>query len=234
MSLKTIRLSERLLAVASFVEKGAVVADIGSDHAYLPSFLVKSGMVQKAVAGEVAVGPFESATNNVRKEDVEDFVTVRLADGLFAIEESDQVDTVTIAGMGGPLIASILEKGKARLQNVKRIIAQPNINAKTIREWATANGWKLQNEKILKEDGKIYEVLVLERGQATYDELELLVGPFLLIEKNSAFQEKWQNEIAQWHQVLQSIENAEETPSIIKKKEQLTQQIRVVGKVLGA
>ncbi len=71
-----------------------------------------------------------------------------MADGLFAIEENDKVDTVTIAGMGGPLIASILESGKERLHDVKRIIAQPNIYAKAIREWAILNEWKLSNEQI--------------------------------------------------------------------------------------
>ena len=75
-----------------------------------------------------------------------------------------RVDTVTIAGMGGSLIASILENGKERLQDVKRIIAQPNIHAKAIREWAVSNDWKIMNEQILKEDGKIYEIIVLEKG----------------------------------------------------------------------
>lgn len=218
--------------VASFVEQGAVVADIGSDHAYLPTYLVKQGIVQKAIAGEVVAGPYDSATRNVQKEGVAKAVTVRLANGLAAIEEQDGVDTVTIAGMGGPLIASILEDGKDRLRTVKRVIAQPNIHAKSIREWAMANGWELLQERILKEDKKIYEVLVLERGVATYDELELLVGPFLLVEKNEIFQEKWRDEIAEWRQIVQSMERAEETPALVEKKEQLMRSIGLIGKVL--
>lgn len=233
MLLNTEQLSDRLAAVASFVEEGSVVADIGSDHAYLPCFLIKTGKVQSAVAGEVAKGPFESASFNVIREGLVDSVTVRLADGLFAIEDHDRVDTVTIAGMGGPLIASILENGKDRLQNVKRIITQPNIYAKAIREWVVSNGWKITDEKIMKEDGKIYEIIVLEKGQSTYDELELLAGPFLIFERNSVFLEKWEREISEWNRVLQSIENVEETPAIVNKKEQLTRYIRRVGKVLG-
>src|SRR5690606_8847224 len=123
----TVRLSTRLETVASFVEAGAVVADIGSDHAYLPCYLVHNGTVHKAVAGEVVKGPYESAVRNVRREGLASAITVRLANGLFAIEAGDTVDTVTIAGMGGPLIATILDNGKDRLQDVKRIIAQPNI-----------------------------------------------------------------------------------------------------------
>ncbi len=233
MFLDAVRLSERLSVVASFVEREAVVADIGSDHAYLPTYLVKKGIVRKAIAGEVVAGPYESALRNVQKEGVANAVTVRLADGLSAIEEQDGVDTVTIAGMGGPLIASILENGKDRLHTVKRIIAQPNIHAKSIREWAVANGWELRQERILKEDKKIYEVLVLERGIATYDELELLVGPFLLAEKSDIFQEKWTNEIAEWHQIVLSMDKAEKTPAVLEKKEQLMRVIHLVGKVLG-
>ena len=71
-SLNTERLSNRLEAVASFVEKGAIVADIGSDHAYLPCFLIHNRKVQKAIAGEVAKGPYESAVNNVRREGLSD------------------------------------------------------------------------------------------------------------------------------------------------------------------
>lgn len=233
VSLDTIRLSRRLLAVASFVEYGAFVADIGSDHAYLPTYLIKCGIAQKAIAGEVADGPYQSARNNVVRQGVMDSVSVRLANGLFAIEESDEVDTVTIAGMGGSLIVTILDSGKTRLKGVRRIIAQPNLHAKAIREWAVANGWEIVNEKILKEDGKIYEILVLEKGEMKYDELEILVGPFLLVERNDAFREKWTNEMTQWHQVLKSIENASETTETLKKIEQLTRNIDIVGKALA-
>ena len=205
----TERLSNRLKAVASFVEKGAIVADIGSDHAYLPCFLIKTGKVQKAIAGEVAKGPYESAMYNVSREGLVNAVTVRLADGLLAIEDSDQVDTVTIAGMGGSLIATILENGKARLKNVKRIIAQPNIHSRVIREWAVSNDWKVMDEQIMKEDGKIYEIIVLMRGTSTYDELELLLGPFLYVERNAVFREKWERELVEWRRVLRSLEDAE-------------------------
>lgn len=230
--LTTIRLSKRLQAVAAHVEQGAIVADIGSDHAYLPTYLIQKEVIQKAVAGEVVVGPYETAKKSVYRYGVSDRITVRLADGLFAIEENDGIDTVTIAGMGGSLIAKILEQGKDRLQLVKRLIVQPNLHAKAIREWAVANSWKLVDEEILKEDGKIYEILVLEKGLVLYDDLELLAGPFLLAEKNDVFREKWEDEISQWIQVLKSLENAVETPELINKKEQLSLNIENLGKAL--
>lgn len=230
--MKNIRLSERLLVVASFVEQGAVVADIGSDHAYLPTYLVKAGVIQKAIAGEVAKGPFESAVRNIKKEQVVNAIQVRLANGLHAIEEEDAVDTITIAGMGGSLITTILEDGKHKLATVKRIIAQPNLHAVAIRQWAIHNKWLIVNEAIVKEDGKIYEVIVLEKGEAVYSELELLLGPVLLKEKNEVFQEKWKHEISQWHYVLNSLKSAEETELTLTKKAELERQIELVEEVL--
>ena len=227
-----IQLSKRLQTVASFVTQDAIVADIGSDHAYLPAYLVQQGIVQKAIAGEVVEGPYESALKNVKRQGLTSSITVRLASGLAAIEKSDGVDTVTIAGMGGTLISSILEEGNTSLVNVQRIITQPNIHAQAVREWAIANGWLIANERILKEDGKIYEVVVLEKGQSMYDELSLLVGPFLLQEKNDVFYEKWTSEITQWTEVLRSIEQAVETPLIVEKKKQLTRRINLVREAL--
>lgn len=130
------KLSKRLETVASFVPTGAIVADIGSDHAYLPCYLVHKGIAARAVAGEVVKGPYESAVKQVRTEGLTDKITVRMADGLAAVEEADEITAVTIAGMGGPLIVSILEKHPQALKSVTRLILQPNIHAKAIREWA--------------------------------------------------------------------------------------------------
>src|SRR5690606_12256751 len=101
-----------------------------------------------------------------------------------------------IAGMGGPLITSILEDGKDKLAGVERLILQPNVHAKSIREWATANNWAIKDEEILKENDKIYEILVLEPSSSpvTFSEEDLLMGPILLQEQSSVFKEKWTRE----------------------------------------
>lgn len=223
------KLSTRLGAVASFVQQDAILADIGSDHAYLPCHLVMAGRITKAIAGEVVRGPFESAVKNVRRKGLADEITVRLANGLEAIHESDGVDTISIAGMGGPLIASILNNGNEKLENVKRIITQPNIHASSIREWAVQNGWMITDEQILKEDNKIYEIIVLEKGQADYTDLEMMVGPFLLQQKSEVFIEKWKRESDEWKRVLASLENAGTTNEIMDRKKQLQKKIELIG-----
>lgn len=227
------KLSKRLQTVAAYVPQNAVVADIGSDHAYLPCYLVHQGIVQKAIAGEVVKGPYESACKEVRTERLQDKITVRLADGMEAVEHEDGVTAVTIAGMGGPLIASILNKDLPRLQTVERLILQPNIHAMAIRVWAKQNGWKVIDEAILKEDRKIYEVLVLEHGTEDLTEAELLVGPYLMREKNDVFVEKWTGEVKQWQQILASIAEVEQTEAIQEKQKELHAKIAIVKDVLA-
>lgn len=227
------KLSKRLATVAAFVPQDAVVADIGSDHAYLPCFLVNQGIVKKAVAGEVVKGPYESAYHEVQREQLSEQITVRLANGLEAIQPEDGVTAVTIAGMGGPLIASILDHYPQGLEGVTRLILQPNIHAIAIREWAVAHDFMIVDEAIIKEDGKIYEILVLEKGKKPLSELELLLGEKLMAERNDVFVEKWTHEIAQWHTVLKNMEKAEQTPAIMNKKQELLTKIETVEGVLA-
>lgn len=226
------KLSERLAKVASYVPTGAVVADIGSDHAYLPCYLIHEGVAVRAIAGEVVKGPYESAVKQVRQEGLTDKVTVRLADGLAAVTAADMVDTVTIAGMGGPLIASILTKNPESLTHVTRLILQPNIHAMAIRQWAVAHQFAILEEAILEEDDKIYEILVLQRGDMKLTEAELLFGPHLMQAKEAPFIKKWTRELAQWRKILANTENIEQTASIVEKRAELTHKIALTEEVL--
>ena len=226
-------LSERLMCVASYVEKGAIVADIGSDHAYLPCYLIHHQLASKAIAGEVAKGPYESAQSHVRAEQLQDKITVRLANGLKAIEIEDEVDTVTIAGMGGPLIATILDQDTNRLSNVSRLILQPNVYAKAIREWALLNDWKLVAEDILQEDDKIYEILVLEKGTMDLTPSQKLLGPFLMDKQNDVFQAKWRKESAEWKRILEAIRFAELSKEVEMKKAEVEEKLLIVKEALG-
>ena len=227
------KLSKRLEMVASFVPTGAIVADIGSDHAYLPCYLVHKGIATRAVAGEVVQGPYDSAVRQVRTEGLSDKITVRLADGLAAVEEADGVTAVTIAGMGGPLIVSILEKHPQALKTVTRLILQPNIHAKAIREWAVQHGWALQDEVILEEDGKVYEVLVLQRGSMDLTEAQTLLGPKLMNTKSDVFVEKWSREVANWQRVQKAIASAEPTAENKAKSEELAHLIKLVQEAIS-
>ena len=229
------QLSMRLTRVASHVPTGATVADIGSDHAYLPCYLVSQGLAERAVAGEVVKGPYESAKKQVKQEQLEDKIEVRLASGLEAIHPEDGITAITIAGMGGPLIVSILDQGLEKLAGVSRLILQPNVNAKAIREWAQTHQWAIVEEEIIKENNKIYEILVLERSSqpVVLTPAQLLMGPVLMKQQTEAFREKWQRESAQWTNIIASIESTEQTLEIVDKKNELVQKIKLVEEVLN-
>ena len=148
------RLSKRLSAVAAYVQKGSRLADVGSDHAYLPLFLVENSTIDFAVAGEVVQGPYQSALKNVAQAGQLEQIQVRLANGLSAIESSDQIDTITIAGMGGRLIADILEADLAKLAGVQRLILQPNNREDELRIWLQEQGFQIVAEEMVTENQK--------------------------------------------------------------------------------
>jgi tRNA (adenine22-N1)-methyltransferase len=235
--LNTDKLSVRLETVAKYVPKNSRVADIGSDHAYLPSYLVKNGQITFGIAGEVAKGPFQSAEKNVMAEGLSEMISVRMGDGLEVIQPGD-ADCITIAGMGGSLIASILESGKDKLAEVNRLILQPNINASAIRNWLVENNWELIAEEIIEEDSKIYEILVAERGEPLkpYREVSLesglLVGPFLLQRKEKAFLKKWTLEKNNWKRIYEQLEGAAPTAETEEKKQEVLKKIALVEGVL--
>ena len=142
-----IKLSKRLKAVADYVDNGARLADIGSDHAYLPTYLMQKLVIDFAVAGEVVKGPFEIAKNHVSEADLSDRIEVRLANGLGAIENTDKIDTIVIAGMGGILISEILEAGKEKLGHVKRLILQPNNHEESLRQWLVNHQFVIKKKR---------------------------------------------------------------------------------------
>jgi tRNA (adenine22-N1)-methyltransferase len=196
-----IQLSQRLQTIGDMVMRGHRVADIGSDHAYLPTYLIQKGIASACIAGEVNRGPWQSAARQVRAAGLESHIDVRLGDGL-AVIEPNEVDTICIAGMGGSLIVSILDQGAEKLTGVTQLLLQPNVAASLVRRWLLAHGWQLSREKILEEDGIIYEILEAIPGNPDipYENMalsreELLeIGPYLWQEKSPVLRQKWEQE----------------------------------------
>jgi tRNA (adenine22-N1)-methyltransferase len=230
------QLSKRLERVSSYIPEEATIADIGSDHAYLPCFAVLNLGVMKAIAGEVVDGPFHSAKEQVKLAGLTEKIDVRKGNGL-AVLTVGEVDCVIIAGMGGSLITSILENGKNKLVGTKRLILQPNIAAFSIRKWLSENGWHLSREEILEEDHKIYEILVADKREyhSPYSnaERDLLMGPILVKEKSDVFYKKWTYELQQRKMILSRLENAQLTEETIQKKKELHQQIQIIEEALS-
>ncbi|AKK00587.1 SAM-dependent methyltransferase [Pseudomonas chlororaphis] len=202
-------LSMRLERVAAHVPLGARLADIGSDHAYLPVALVRRGAITAAVAGEVALTPFAAAERTVRESELESQVTVRLANGLEAIEPSDGITAISLCGMGGETIRDILDSAKARLSGQERLILQPNGGEQPLRQWLMENDYRILCEEVLRENRFDYEIIVAERtGPVLYTAQELYFGPLQLQSRSPAFLAKWQRLLRQKHKTLASFAQA--------------------------
>lgn len=202
-----IKLSERLKQLVEWIESEAVIADIGSDHAYLPAYAVQQGKIKHAIAGEVNQGPFESAKETVELYGLTDKIEVRKGDGLQVLLPGE-VDTIIIAGMGGSLIRTILDNGRKLLNlDLPRLILQPNNGEETLRKWLNEHNWELKNEVILEEDGHIYEAILAQKDDHAQQltEEELLFGPFLRKEKSHIFKKKWAKELAKWQAIEKGI-----------------------------
>ena len=221
--------SKRLELVASFVPQGAVLLDVGSDHAYLPIDLVERGRIEGAIAGEVVDGPYQSALKNVEAHGLKEKIQVRLANGLAAFEEEDQVSAITIAGMGGRLIATILEEGLGKLANVERLILQPNNREDDLRIWLQDHDFQIVAESILEEAGKFYEILVVEAGQMKLSASDVRFGPFLSKEVSLVFVQKWQKEAAKLEFALSQIPEKN-----IEERQVLVDKIQAIKEVLHA
>ena len=222
-------ISKRLELVASFVPQGAILLDVGSDHAYLPIELVERGKIESAIAGEVVEGPYQSAVKNVEAHGLKEKIHVRLANGLAAFEEADQVSVITIAGMGGRLIARILEEGLDKLANVERLILQPNNREDDLRIWLQENGFQIVAESILEEAGKFYEILVVEVGQMKLSASDVRFGPFLSKDISPIFVQKWQKEAVKLEFALGQVPEKN-----LEERQVLVDKIQAIKEVLHA
>jgi len=226
MSFLTI--SKRLQAIAALCPQGSRVADIGSDHALLASYLLTEKIASFVIAGELNEGPYQAALRQINTLQAKDRASVRKGNGL-AVLAPGEVDVVCIAGMGGQLIASILQEGRDKLAQVKRLILQPNVGEDTVRQWLLENGWQLADEQIIEEDGIIYEILVAEQGdpltpykvhnpERTLAEL-LQIGPVLWAKKPPVLIKKWQREREKWEKILAQIEQSKRNETKEKENE---------------
>ena len=175
--MKNISLDRRLMAAAEFVRPQAVVADIGTDHAYLPVFLVKQGIAARAVASDINEGPVLRAKKNVTEAGLSDKIEVLRRDGLCGYENSGVTDII-ICGMGGELIAQVLGDAKFTANEGVRLILQPMTKAAELRRFLVSSGYSIIGEKLAEDDGKIYQIICAEYSGFVepYTEAELLIG----------------------------------------------------------
>lgn len=174
-------LSKRLLTVASMVENDSVVADIGTDHAYIPIYLVEQGVCKKAIAMDVNPGPLERAREHILASGLSEQIVTRLSDGLAKLSENE-ADTYVIAGMGGPLMVSILARRMDLLQKGKTLVLQPQSEIGEVREFLIHNHYKIIREEMFYDMEKTYVAMkaIKSKESITYTKTQYIFGKLLL------------------------------------------------------
>lgn len=174
-------LKARLRTAARFVEPGWRVADIGTDHAYLPVELLRRGAARSAIACDIGAGPCEAARRTVAAAGLDARVEVRQGDGLTPLAPGE-ADAAVVAGMGGKAIAGILARSLPLAKGLRRLVLQPMNAAASLRGWLLENGWEIVGEELALEDGRLYEIIAAEPARAAQEKLEptlLEIGPLL-------------------------------------------------------
>ena len=175
-----IHLSKRLRMNASFVTPGSRLADVGTDHGYIPIALVMEGKIPSALAMDVNEGPLERAKEHIREFQLESCIHTRLSDGVLALHPGE-ADSVLIAGMGGALTIKILSEGEQVLKSVKELILQPQSEIDKVRRYLEKAGYRIIQEDMVYEDGKYYPVMKAVAGEMHYNrEIFYQYGKLLL------------------------------------------------------
>ncbi len=212
------KISKRLCTASSFVRDGAVVADIGTDHAYLPIYLAKQGRIKKAYACDINEGPIQRARENISKYKLDNLIEARLQNGLEGIEALAPTDIV-ICGMGGELIASILDKSSYVRQKGIRLILQPMTFVKELRKYLE-NGFFTIAENVICEEGKIYQLMCVEYDGILkkLSNVELELGPKNLVNKALEFEKLLFSTIAKKQKVLNGLKLGGQDTTQIEKE----------------
>ncbi|HIR12388.1 MAG TPA: SAM-dependent methyltransferase [Candidatus Choladousia intestinavium] len=174
------QISERLRAVSDMVASGSCLADVGTDHGYIPIYLVSEGRIPKAIAMDINLGPLSRARENIETGGLSGKIETRLSNGLDALAPGE-ADTIIIAGMGGPLAVEILKRGREALKSCRSLILQPQSEIWNVRRYLDENEWRIQEENMILEEGKFYPMLRAGReGSEKLDQVQLFYGPRLL------------------------------------------------------
>ena len=212
-------LSKRLQAVADLVSDGLVVADVGTDHGYIPIYLLETGKCVKAFAMDVNKGPLLRAKEHIAEHGLEGMIETRLSDGVKQLQVGE-CDAVVIAGMGGALTVKILDEGKEVFKSLKEFILQPQSELSKVREYLYEQGYSIIAEDMAWEDGKFYPMMKVVSGESdAYDAIELRYGKLLLSERHPVLKTFLEKEKMTKKNILQNLQKESGAHIEVRRKE---------------
>ena len=156
-----VKISNRLMTAAALVTQGYTLADVGTDHGYIPIYLLQQKKIPAAIAMDINEGPLERAKEHIALYGLQAYIQTRLSDGVVALKPGE-VEAVLIAGMGGGLVMHILKDGEKVCQSAKELILQPQSEIERVREFLREEGYTILAEDMVYEDGKFYPMMKVQ------------------------------------------------------------------------
>lgn len=225
-------LSKRLHAVAGLVTEGASVADIGTDHGYVPIYLAETKKCPHIIAMDVNQGPLERAAWHIRMKGMGEYIETRLSDGLMNMKPGE-ADTMIAAGMGGALTIRILENSPEIVASIREFILQPQSEIHKVREYLNQHDFCLVAEDMIEEDGKYYPIMKLVHGkEPEYSREELYYGRILLEERHPVLYQFLKREESLKEQICGGLAGQEGERALLRRRE-LEEEIAGVRRALA-
>ena len=227
------QISERLKTVASFVTEGMKVADIGTDHAYVPIYLVQEGRIPSALAMDVGRGPLKRAKEHIAEQGLSEKIETRLSNGFSAFQKGD-AQSVVIAGLGGELMIQILNLGKYVISDVSEFILSPHSEIHKVRAFLMGHGFSIVKETMLCEEGIYYTVIKAVYGRGDYEtEPEIWYGKRLLEEKNPVLLEYLKIEYGIRIQIEERLSRVQSDSAVKKRRTELKEECMRIQEALA-
>jgi len=226
-------LPPRLAAIAALIPPGESVADIGTDHAYLPIFLIQSRKSPKVIATEVNKSPFKNADIRIKDLGLENKIDLRLGDGLKVLKPGEAA-IVVLAGIGGNNIIDIFEKSPEVMRTIRRLVLNPATDFGKVRKWLMLNGWFIKDEDLVLEQGNFYQIIAAEKGERVqaggYDPLALEIGPKIIEKKHPLLRKYLTKKLKEYNSIQKSLEISDrpEPRERLKYIKKLTNEIKKI------
>lgn len=202
-------LSKRLQAVADLLSEGLRVADVGTDHGYIPIYLVETGKCPSALAMDINEGPILRAKEHIERHGLQDKITVRRSDGVKALKIGE-CDSVNIAGMGGALAIRIMEDGRDIFKSLQEFVLQPQSELDKVRQYLCKNEYRIVDEDMVLEDGKYYPMMKVVNAQPEeYSNAEFQYGKKLLEKKHPVLKQFLEKEELAKKQIIENLERGQ-------------------------
>lgn len=226
------QLSKRLQAVANLVTPGKRLADIGTDHGYVPIWLYEQGRIPSALAMDLREGPLQRAKEHIRMHGLDEKIKTRLSDGLEKLLPGE-ADSIVIAGMGGMLVVKILTQGQAVLDSIQELILQPQSDLDAVREYLHRTGFVIVQEEMVFEEGKYYPMMKAVHGENTDDrKIWFLYGRLLLENRHPVLKSYLQKEYDSCCKLLEKLcQTATEVAS--RRCEELLEKKHLIEEALA-